>query len=251
MSLPEGPAPGALDAAPASRPALRAITLDLDDTLWPVWPAIQRAEVLLHAWLADRAPATAARFDIAALRGLRDQVARDHPARGHDLSWLRLASIEQALAAAGDDTALAPAAFEIFLEARHRVELFAEVEQALATLARHYPLLALTNGNADLHRIGLGRHFVGGISARELGVGKPDARIFQAACERLGCAPHEVLHVGDDWRLDVEGGHAAGLHTVWLRRPGHPDRPETARVQPWRELPCLASLVRELGLADA
>lgn len=238
-----------LAAAAPPRPVLRALTLDLDDTLWPVWPAIQRAEALLHAWLAERAPATAARHDIAALRALRDQVAREHPARSHDLSWLRLASIEQALRDAGDDPALAAAAFEVFLEGRHRVELYPDVAQALATLARHFPLLALTNGNADLQRIGLAGHFVGALSARELGVGKPDPRIFLAACERLGCAPHQVLHVGDDWLLDVEGGHAAGLHTVWLRRPGHPDKPDGATAQPWRELSGLDGLVRALGLA--
>jgi FMN hydrolase / 5-amino-6-(5-phospho-D-ribitylamino)uracil phosphatase len=232
------------------RPALRAITLDLDDTLWPVWPAIQRAEAEMHIWLAEHAPATAARYDTLALRALRDQVAREHPARLHDLSWLRLASIEQALQSAGDDPALAAGAFEVFLEGRHRVELFDEVETALATLARHFPLMALTNGNADLQRIGLGHHFTGAITARDHGVGKPDARIFQEACRRLGCAPHEVLHVGDDWALDIEGGHAAGLYTAWVRRPGHPDKPAGATAQPWRELQSLDGLVQALGLVD-
>ena len=39
---------------------VRAITLDLDDTLWPIWPTIARAEGALQQWLADNAPATAA-----------------------------------------------------------------------------------------------------------------------------------------------------------------------------------------------
>jgi putative hydrolase of the HAD superfamily len=52
---------------------IRALTLDLDDTLWPVWPAIQRAEAALHGWLLRHAPATAARFDVVALRALRDR----------------------------------------------------------------------------------------------------------------------------------------------------------------------------------
>ncbi|HNJ46754.1 MAG TPA: HAD family hydrolase, partial [Ottowia sp.] len=38
---------------------IRAITLDLDDTLWPVWPTIARAEDALRAWLHTRAPRTA------------------------------------------------------------------------------------------------------------------------------------------------------------------------------------------------
>jgi putative hydrolase of the HAD superfamily len=35
---------------------IQAITLDLDDTLWPVWPTIARAEVVLHDWLEVHAP---------------------------------------------------------------------------------------------------------------------------------------------------------------------------------------------------
>ena len=41
---------------------IKAITLDLDDTLWPIWPTIDRAEVLLQEWLARHAPATAELF---------------------------------------------------------------------------------------------------------------------------------------------------------------------------------------------
>ena len=41
---------------------IQAITLDLDDTLWPIWPTIQRAEQALAAWLAERAPGAAAVF---------------------------------------------------------------------------------------------------------------------------------------------------------------------------------------------
>ncbi|HSI61238.1 MAG TPA: HAD-IA family hydrolase [Ideonella sp.] len=226
----------------------RAITLDLDDTLWPVWPAIARAEALLHGWLREHAPATAARVDTGALRALREQIGREHPERGHDLSWLRQTSIERALAQAGDDPALGAAAFEVFFAERQRVELFAEVGEALATLARHLPILALTNGNADLQRIGLASHFCGNLTAREFGVGKPDARLFHEACRRLGHAPAQVLHVGDDWALDIEGAHAAGLPSVWLRREGHPPKPDNATAQPWRQLGALDELVRELGL---
>lgn len=223
-------------------PALRALTLDLDETLWPIWPVIERAEQVLHDWLRQHAPATARDFDTRALRLLREQVGREHPERAHDLSWLRLHSIERALARSGEDPALAPRAFELFFAERQRVRPFDDVPGALASLAGRWPLLALTNGNADLARIGLGVHFVGSLTAREFGCGKPDGRFFQAACERLGCAPHEVLHVGDDWALDIEGAHAAGLPSVWIRRPGHPDKPAGATARPLAELDSLAAL---------
>ncbi len=227
----------------------RALTLDLDDTLWPVWPAIARAEAVLHDWLRQHAPATAARHDTAGLRALREQVGAEHPERAHDLGWLRRHSIERALAGCGEDPALAAPAFDLFFEHRQRVELYPEVPAALAWLSARWPILALTNGNADLARIGLDRHMVGTLGAREFGVGKPDPRFFAAACARLGCAPHEVLHIGDDWRLDIEGAAGAGLASVWVHRPGHPARPTDARAQPWACVADLSELVRTLEAA--
>jgi putative hydrolase of the HAD superfamily len=198
--------------------AIKALTLDLDDTLWPVRPAIERAEREVHAWLDQNAPATARRFDIHALRGMREAVAVENPHWGHDFTRMRLASIARALTLAGDDAALAAPAFEVFLAARNRVELFADTRPALARLSRQWPIVALTNGNADLHSIGLADHFTATLSAREFGVGKPDSRIFHEACRQLGAKPREVLHVGDDWTLDVLGAHAAGLRSAWICR---------------------------------
>ena len=205
--------------------AIKALTLDLDDTLWPVWPAIERAEHELHGWLAQNAGATARRFDVAALRGLREAVAAENPHWGHDFTRMRRESLVRALTLAGDDAALADPAFDIFFAARNRVELYADARPALEALARRWPIVALTNGNADLRSIGLAAHFTATVSARVFGVGKPDARIFHAACRLAQAEPHEVLHVGDDWALDVAGAHAAGLRSAWVRRSGDASMP--------------------------
>jgi putative hydrolase of the HAD superfamily len=224
----------------AGKTAIKALTLDLDDTLWPVWPAIQGAEVELHAWLAEHAGATARRFDVRALRDLRDAVAAEHPEWLHDLSRMRRESLARALALAGDDASLAGPAFEIFFAARNRVQCFDDVEPALRTLASRRPIAALTNGNADLHSIGLAQYFKATVSAREFGIGKPDARIFHEACRRLGAQPHEVLHVGDDWAIDVVGAHHAGLHSAWVCRTANDSSRGDVAVQP-------DCVVRDLG----
>ncbi len=224
----------------------RALTLDLDDTLWPVWPAIERAEAVLHAWLTDHAPATAAAFDTPALRAVREQVGREHPEQAHDLSWLRQTSIARALAQCGDDPALAEPAFALFMDHRQRVELYPDVAAALARFSAAFPVLALTNGNADVARIGLGAHFVGTLGARTFGLGKPHPAFFQAACAQLGCAPHEVLHIGDDWALDIEGAHAAGLPSVWVRRRPELTVPAPTAAQPWRIVADLQALADAL-----
>ena len=198
--------------------AIKALTLDLDDTLWPVSPAIERAEAELHVWLGRHASATAQRFDSRALRELREAVAVERPEWAHDFTRMRHESLARALRLAGDDPALADPAFDVFFAARNRVELFDDAMPALEALSRRWPIVALTNGNADLRGIGLASYFTATVSAREFGVGKPDARIFHEACRRLSAQPHEVLHIGDDWALDVVGAHRAGLRSAWVRR---------------------------------
>lgn len=197
---------------------VRAVSLDLDDTLWPIAPVIARAELELHAWFQHHAPATAALFDVATLVQLRDAIAGEFPDRAHDFTWMRKLAIERALVAAGDDPALAEPAFECFFRWRQQVVLFSDALPALARIATRYPLIGLTNGNADWHSIGLSPYFNRGVlAAREFGQGKPHAAFFHEACKRLDLPPAQVLHGGDDWHLDVEGALDAGLQAVWLR----------------------------------
>ncbi len=201
---------------------IRAIGLDLDDTLWPIWPVITRAEAQLMDFLRPRAPGAAAVFaDPARRQALRETVVRANPDLSHNMSVLRLESIRAALREQGEDVALAEAAFDVFFECRMQVQLYDDALPALACLAARYPIVAVSNGNADLQRVGIGQHFTANMSAHVFGVGKPDVRIFHAAAQAAGVAPHEVLHVGDDPALDVLAGLNAGMQTVWVNRGGH------------------------------
>lgn len=227
-------------------PRFRAITLDLDDTLWPIAPTIARAEEQLHAWLHQHAPATAAMFDVAGIVRLRDAVAHEFPAQAHDFTWMRKIAIERALRAAGDDPALTEPAFAVFFAARQQVTLYPDAEPALRRLAARYPLLGLTNGNADWRAIGLGSYLTAGcLSAREFGQGKPHAPFFHEALRRLDLPAEAVLHVGDDWPLDIDGAHGAGIAAAWIRRDHHPDKP--AGGQAWFEGSSLLELADRLG----
>jgi putative hydrolase of the HAD superfamily len=200
---------------------IHAISIDLDDTLWPIWPTIAKAEAVLLRWLAEHAPATAAHLgDTARVRALRHEIVELRPDLQADLSGLRRESIRLALARAGDDPALAEPAFDEFFAARQRVELFDDALPALDFLSRHWPVVALSNGNADVHVVGIGRHFRASLSASDAGMAKPDARFFHAAADAAGVAPGHVLHIGDDAALDALGAMDAGMHAVWLNRGG-------------------------------
>ena len=101
------------------------------------------------------------------------------------------------------------------------MDLFDDALPALAFLSQRYPVVALSNGNADVHRVGIGQHFHASVSAKSMGVAKPDLRVFVAGAEAAGVAPHEVLHVGDDAHADCAGALAAGMQGAWLNREGH------------------------------
>ncbi|MEJ7930972.1 HAD-IA family hydrolase [Ramlibacter sp. AN1015] len=198
---------------------IRAISLDLDDTLWPIWPCIERAEKVLHEWLALNAPRCAELFASAeALREIRTHMNTQRPDLQHDLSALRRESIRLALTRAGEDPQLAEAAFDIFFTERQKVTFYEDVLPALDFLAARFPLVSLSNGNADLHRVGLGRYFRAAVNARAFGVPKPDARIFHAAAAAAGVEAHEVLHLGDDVLLDVLAARNAGMQAGWINR---------------------------------
>jgi FMN hydrolase / 5-amino-6-(5-phospho-D-ribitylamino)uracil phosphatase len=201
---------------------IRAITLDLDDTLWPILPVILRAEAAMSDWLVSKAPKTAHIFTQPERRlALRQQVQRSRPDIGHDLSTLRREIIRLALHSSGEDVSLVEGAYEVFFEHRMRVDLYPDARLGLQRLARRFPLVALSNGNADLTRVGIAEFFHAGLSAQAFGVGKPDPRIFHAAALAAGVASHEVLHVGDDAALDVLGGLGAGMQTAWINRHAH------------------------------
>jgi putative hydrolase of the HAD superfamily len=225
---------------------IKAITLDLDDTLWPIWPTIDQAELRLQEWLLQHAPLTSALFaDTPARLALREQAQGHWPAQHHDLSFMRREMIRLGLKQSGEDQDLAGPAFGVFFAARQQVSLFADAEPALARLAARWPVLALSNGNADVQCIGIGQYFCGSLSAREVGVGKPDVRIFQAAAQALQLAPENILHVGDDESLDVLGALDAGMQTAWVNRS---DKLWAFGRQPHASVASMAELCDLLGL---
>lgn len=211
---------------------VKAITIDLDDTLWPVWPAIERAEKALENWMSQRAPMAAALFANPNTRlELREHVARVRPELKHNLSAIRREAIRLALYRSGENPLLAEQAFEVFFAERNRVVFFEDALLSLAFLAERFPVVALSNGNADIERIGIKAYFRAGINAQEFGIGKPDPRIFHAAAGAVDTDPAHVLHIGDDPRLDVLGALNAGMQAVWLNRTDaawpHPEMPHS------------------------
>lgn len=225
--------------------SIQLITFDLDDTLWDVTPVMQDAEATLRNWLAMHAPRLGA-VPVEHLWTIRAQLLQGEPSLKHRLSELRRRILLGALAGAGyppdEAAALAEGGFQVFLAARHQVELFAEVHPTLETLANRFQLGVITNGNADVRRLGLADYFQFALCAEELGVGKPDPKPFQEALRRAGVAAPHAVHVGDHPSDDIAGAQAAGLRAIWFNPQGNVwegDKRADGEIRSLAELPAL------------
>jgi len=125
----------------------------------------------------------------------------------------------------------------------------------LDTLGARYRLALVTNGAPDVQRekiaaTGVAPYFAAIVISAELGIGKPDRRIFDAALDAIGASARDAVMVGDSIERDVVGAHAAGLRTVWLDRDGAArdasSRPDL-RIAELGELPAALAAIEDLA----
>jgi putative hydrolase of the HAD superfamily len=221
---------------------IKVIAFDLDDTLWAVKPVIIRAEQHLDSWLREHI--NDLQYDVTGMRELRHELIRVEPELAKKITELRRRIIELAILKSGRNAtearALSLRAIEIFLVARNDIQLYAGALETISTLAAGYQLGALSNGNADIQRVGLDAYFDFAFSAEMVGAPKPDPKLFQAALTHTGAAPHEMLYVGDDPTLDIDAAKQLGLHTIWFKTLAKPTIDQTEpdeTIEDIRDLP--------------
>ena len=202
-------------------PAIRAITFDLDDTLWEIGPVIRAAEAHMERYLRQHFPAMARCLPAGEVRRRMNRLASQRPELAHHVTALRMTVLQQAAREAGTTPQAAELAFAEFITARNAVTPFTDAVAVLNRLSAHFPLASITNGNVDLATTSLQGFFRVNVSAETAGMAKPHPAIFHLTCEALGVAPEETLHIGDDPECDVSGARGAGLRTIWFNRPGH------------------------------
>ncbi len=225
------------------------ITFDLDNTLWDVDSVIVAAEQSMRAWLREHVPEVVDLYNSTGLTEIRAQVLTNHPELKHNLSALRVLITQRAIESCGYASAnaesLSRKAFDVFMDGRHRVIYFEDALTTLATLSSSYTLAALSNGNADITRLGLDRFFSFAYSAADIGRGKPHPDMFLAALERAGARPDGAVHIGDHLDDDIAGAQSVGMHTIWVDL-AHKGLPEGA-IRPTR----IVNVLREIPAAIA
>ena len=160
-----------------------------------------------------------------------------------DLSEIRRESFKQVLREAGrpDDALAARLADLYFRHKSARIRLFDDVRPTLESLAGKYSLGMISNGNSYPESFGLEELVSFRVYAQDHGgIEKPDPRIFRFALAEAGCAPDQLLHVGDSLETDVAGARAVGARSVWLNRDGK--KPD-AEVEPDWEIRSLREMV--------
>ncbi len=141
---------------------ISALTFDLDDTLYDNRPVILRTEQESLAFVQNYHPALKA-MQNKDFQQLRQSLRETEPEIYHDVTEWRRRAVEQAMLNAGlsaqDAATGAEAAMENFAKWRSRIDVPQETHDTLAKLAEKWPLVAITNGNAQPELFGLGNYF--------------------------------------------------------------------------------------------
>jgi putative hydrolase of the HAD superfamily len=199
--------------------ALKLITFDLDNTLWPVDEVIRQAEQRCRLWMVEKHPEAAELMSRDTMLAIRKQLLRDKPGYVHNLTALRRAALAQGFRQAGYSTneaaLLADQGFKVFHDARNEVVFFPGAIATLERLAGSYQLGALTNGNADLKKIGIDDLFDFHHSSESIGRRKPEPAIFQAALKSADVNAKQAVHIGDHPEEDIEGARQQGFQAIW------------------------------------
>ena len=229
----------------------RAVTLDLDDTLYDNRPVIARAERLFMEYLTGRFSALR-NFSRAEYGDIRSWLYELDPLLRRDVSLARLEIVKKALTLHGvpEDDAAAGAreALARFVRVRSEFRVPEESIEAVRKIAARIPTAALTNGNVDYTVIGLDGIFRTVVRSGRDVPPKPDRAMFDEAARRLGVGTSEILHVGDDPVTDIRGAVSAGCLTAMFAI-----LPEYRNVSRCTILPDieLSSLDEVLELTDA
>ncbi|WP_339027103.1 5-amino-6-(5-phospho-D-ribitylamino)uracil phosphatase YigB [Leclercia pneumoniae] len=225
---------------------ISALTFDLDDTLYDNRQVILRTEQEALSFVQNYHPALKT-LQNSEFHRLRQALRETEPDIYHDVTEWRRRAVEQAMLDAGltaSEAALgAEASMAHFAKWRSRIDVPQETHDTLAALAEKWPLVAITNGNAQPELFGLGDYFEFVLRAGPDGRSKPFNDMYHLAAKRLNVPLGEILHVGDDLTTDVAGAIRCGMQACWIK-PENADLMQAfdSRLLPHVELSRLASL---------
>ena len=224
----------------------RAVLFDLDDTLFDHRRSARAALASVHRAFASASDFAAferhhahyleeMHLEVLAGRATLDDARRERFRRVFAALGIRVDP--------ADAHRVAAAYRDGYARTREAVEGAIEL---LSALRRSVNIGVVTNNLLEEQRdklkvCGLAPYIDELVASEDVGVSKPDPEIFRIALQRLRVDVAEAVMVGDSWRNDIEGAHAAGLRAVWFN-PDHLEQPP---------LPAAVRSIARLTPADA
>lgn len=198
-----------------------AITLDLDNTLYDNYPVINRAEEKSILFLQQYHPALS-KIQNKDYYQSRKMLQCMEPNICHDVNYWRWKSLKIILLQSGltkNEAQLgADYAMEIIIHWRNKIDISLSTHNVLSALSSKWPLIAITNGNADPISCGLQQYFQDVLRAGINGRAKPYKDMYYLASKRFGISCKNILHVGDDLNTDIKGAIHAGMQACWINQ---------------------------------
>lgn len=196
---------------------IKAISFDLDDTLYDNGPVIDLAEQKFLETLQRESKL--AQLDQAIWLSYKKNVASRSTLISEDVIQWRIETIRHLLQqhhfSSQSIESIIESSMAEFDHWRHQIYVPQTSIDLLNTLAKYYPLIAITNGNVVPERIGLSQ-FSLYLRGGEHGRAKPHTALFKSAVQFFNIEPQQLLHIGDHLTTDVYGARQAGCQVVWL-----------------------------------
>lgn len=231
------------------KPDIKAIYFDLDDTLCAYWSASRRglraafeeaeldcgAEKAIEAW---RKVFSSFSPEIKSEHWYTRYLESGEPTR---TEHMRRTLVELGCA----DDKVAERLSKRYAELRDQcLELFPEAKEVLSFLRDKYKLGLITNGPADVQRQEIETLEIAGffdhvLIEGEFKQGKPNIEIFEAARQKWGYAPQQMLFAGNAYEHDVQGAKNAGWWAIWVNKseqenPGTQPKPDAEIRNLWQ-----------------
>jgi YjjG family noncanonical pyrimidine nucleotidase len=209
-------------------PKYKGVFFDADDTLFD-YPRAERAA--LRACLREYRLSVGLGTFLDAYRRHNHDVWREFERGEIDQAALRVERFRRVAGELGLPDSPLDAISVYYLEALSgQPQLLPGALATVRSLARTYPLALVTNGIASVQRrrfaaSTITRHFRAVVISEEVGIAKPDPRIFEPALRETGLAAGEVLYVGDSVTSDMAAARNAGMDFCWLN-PGRAPVPD-------------------------
>ncbi|URJ25916.1 5-amino-6-(5-phospho-D-ribitylamino)uracil phosphatase YigB [Blochmannia endosymbiont of Camponotus sp.] len=198
-----------------------AITLDLDNTLYDNYPVINQAEEQSILFLQEYHPSLS-KIQNRDYYQSRKMLQFIEPNICHDVNYWRWKSLNIILLQSGltkNEAQLgADYAMEIIIHWRNKIDIPPSTHHVLSALSSKWPLIAITNGNANPISCGLQQYFQDVLRAGINGRAKPYKDMYYLASKRLGISCKNILHVGDDLNTDIKGAIRAGMQACWINQ---------------------------------